>query len=187
MTNRQQFINVYDEFRTLVLNKEYYARRMARSKKILRALDVFLALFAGGSGALSLALWKADLFGHQVGPLLLGLTTGIALVLGIARPYLKLEDELERLSGVQGAYGTIAFVMEDLVTRIKTTREVDATADTIYRVLRQVRTSLVAKEDAPGDRNLIGEIERIVNQRYPAESYFYYPPEEESPLAVAKQ
>ncbi|WP_426339939.1 hypothetical protein ACN9MZ_27315 [Pseudoduganella sp. S-14] len=175
MTNRQQFENVYDEFRTLVLNKEYYARRISKSRKILRALDIFLALFAGGSGVLSLALWKVDVMGYPVGPLLLSLTTGIALVLGIARPYLKLEDEHERLSSVQGAYGAIAYVMEDVVATIKTKQAVDETSEAIYRVLRQVRASLVAKEDTPGDRKLIDEMEKIVNQRYPAESYFYYP------------
>jgi len=180
MNTRQQFINLYDEFRTLVLNKEYYSRRISKSRKVLRALDIFLALFAGGSGVLSFALWKAELHGYPVGPMLLSLTAGVALVLGIARPYLKLEDELERLSSIQGAYGTIAFVMEDVVTRVKTAQSVDDTSDTIYRVLRQVRTSLVAKEDAPADRKLIAEIEAIVNQRYPASTYFYYPPENTS-------
>lgn len=176
MANRQQFENVYDEFRTLVLNKEYYARRISKSKKILRALDIFLAIFAGGSGALSLALWKVELASYQVGPVMLSLATGVALVLGIARPYLKLEDEHERLSSIQGAYGAIAYVMEDVVGRIKTTRNVDETSETIFRALRQVRASLVAKEDTPGDRALIDEMEKIINQRYPADKYFYYPP-----------
>lgn len=178
MANRQQFENIYDEFRTLVLNKEYYARRIATSKKRLRALDIFLALFAGTSGVLSLALWKAEFAGYAVGPLMLSLATGVALVLGIARPYLKLEDEHERLSSIQGAYGAIAFVMEDVVVKIKTTRDVDEASETIFRALRQVRASLVAKEDAPGDRALIDEMEKIVNQRYPADKYFFYPPQD---------
>lgn len=178
MSNRQKFISLYDEFRTLVLNKEYYARRISRSRKVLRVLDIFLALFAGGSGVLGFALWKVEFFGYPVGPMLLSLTTGVALVLGIARPYLKLEDELERLSSIQGAYGTIAFVMEDLVTRVKTAQTVDETADTIYQVLRQVRSSLMSKEDMPSNRELIAEIQDIVNQRYPSDTYFYYPPEE---------
>ena len=181
MTNRQQFENVYDEFRTLVLNKEYYARRISKSRTILRALDIFLALFAGGAGVLSFALWNVQVMAYPVGPLLLSLTTGVALVLGIARPYLKLEDEHERLSSVQGAYGAIAYVMEDVVTKIKTARTVDETSETIFRALRQVRASLVAKEDTPGDRELIGELEKIVNQRYPAESFFYYPPSDAPP------
>ena len=180
MSNRQKFINVYDEFRSLVLNKEYYARRIARSRKVLRVLDIFLALFAGGSGVLSFALWKQEVLGYPVGPLLLSLATGVALVLGIARPYLKLEDELERLSSIQGAYGTITHVMEDVVTRVKTAREVDGTSETIYQVLRQVRNSLQSKEDAPSNRELIAEMQEIVNQRYPAATYFYYPPEEPS-------
>lgn len=84
--------------------------------------------------------------GYPVGPLLLSLTAGIALVLGIARPYLKLEDEHERLSSIQGAYGAMAFVMEDVVTKIKTDHAVAQTAEGTYCALRQVRGSLISKE-----------------------------------------
>lgn len=186
MSNLQQFCNVYDEFRTLVLNKEYYGRRIARSRRILRVLDIFLALFAGTSGVLSIALWKVEVAGYPVGALLLSLTTGVALVLGIARPYLKLEDEHERLASIQGAYGAIAFAMEDVVTRIKTTQSVDESSEVIYRVLRQVRASLIAKEDTPSDRKLIDEIEKLVNERYPVDEYFYYPPQQPDPAGVTK-
>lgn len=181
MSNRQQFENIYDEFRTLVLNKEYYAHRISRSRKLLKSLDIFLALFAAGSGVLSFALWKTELFNLPVGPLLLSLATGVAVVLGIARPYLKLEDEHERLSSIQGAYGAIAFLMEDVVTRIKTNRAVDENAETIYRALRQVRASLGTREDTPANRTLIEKMQAIVNQRFPAATYFYYPPSDDSP------
>ena len=174
MSNRQQFENIYDEFRTLVLNKEYYARRIQRSGKILRALDIFLAVMAAGSGVASFALWKIDIMGFPLGPSLLSFATGIALLLGIARPYLKLEDEHERLSSIQGAYTALAYVMEDVVTKIKTKHEVDPSSETIFQALRQVRGSLNGKEDTPADRRLIDEMARIVNQRHP-ESYFYYP------------
>ena len=174
MNTKQQFQNIYDEFRTLVLNSEYYARRTAKTRKVLRALDIFLALFAGTSGVLSWPLWRVEAFGYPIGPLLLSLAAGVALVLAIARPYLKLEDEHERLSSIQGAYGAIAFVMEDVVNKIKTSQSVDETSETVYKVLRQVRGSLGPREDSPADRKLIGEMEAIVNQRYPMDN-FYYP------------
>ena len=179
MNTKQQFENIYDEFRTLVLNKEYYARRTAKSRKVLRALDIFLALFAGTSGVLSWPLWKVEAFGYPIGPLLLSLATGVALVLAIARPYLKLEDEHERLSSIQGAYGAIAFVMEDVVNKIKTSQTVDETSETVYKVLRQVRGSLGPNEDTPSDRKLIGEMETIVNQRYPMDNFYY--PDDQAP------
>ncbi len=180
MATRQQFDNIYDEFRTLTLNKEYYARRLGRARRILRALDIFLALFAAGSAVLSFAFWNAQIFGLPLGPSLLSFATGAALVLGIARPYLKLEDELERLSSIQGAYSAVTFVMEDVVTRVKTQQNVDSIAEGIYTALRQVRGSLGAKEDAPTDRKLIAEMQAVVNQRYPFDQYFYYPDEKAS-------
>lgn len=180
MRTKQQFENIYDEFRTLTLNKEYYSRKMSRSRSWLKGLDIFLAIFAAGSGVLGFALWKQEFFGLPIGPTLLSLATGIALVLGIARPYFKLEDNLERLSSIHGSYSAIAFIMEDVVKNIKTNEEVDETSEAIYTALRQVRGSFVAKEDAPADRELIDEMQKIVNQRYPMDT-FYYPPQPASP------
>lgn len=179
-SNRQKFIVIYDEFRTMVLNKEYYSVRVSRSRRILRVLDIFLAVFASGSGVLSFAFWKAEAFGLPVGPMLLSLATGVALVMGIARPYLKLEDELERLSGIQGAYGSIAYAMEDVVTKIKTNEAVDPTSEAIYQTLRNVRGYLIQREDTPSDKVLIEELQAIVNKRYPMDTYFYYPKEDEA-------
>jgi hypothetical protein len=178
MSNRQQFENIYNEFRTLVLNKEYYARRISKSGKRLKALDIFLAIFAGSSGVAGFILWKTELFGLPVGPLVLSLLSGVALMLGIARPYLTLEDEHERLASIQGVYGAIAYLMEDVVNRIKTIQEVDENAEIIVRALRQIRVSLAAREDMLGDRDLIKQMQDIVNQRYPV-STFYYPPSDD--------
>jgi hypothetical protein len=176
MSTRQEFENIYNEFRTLELNKEYYARRIEKSRKVLRALDIFLALFAGGSGVLGFGLWTTAVHGVPIGPILLSLATGVALVLGIARPYLKLEDEHERISSIQGTYGTLAFVMEDVVRKIKTARAVDETSQTIYEVMRLVRATLRPIEDPVGNRKLVDEMQKIVNQRHPVET-FYYPPD----------
>lgn len=177
---KQKFVNIYDEFRTLELSKEYYAQRISKARRNLRWMDIFLAFFAGGSGVLGFALWKQELFGVPVGPLLLSLATGVAVVLGIARPYLKLEDELERLSSIQGVYSSIAFAMGDLVTTIKTQQSVDSTSETVYKVLRQVRSTLGSKEDTPADLKLIDSVTALVNERYPHETYFYYPSEKVS-------
>ena len=67
MTPKQAFINIYDEFRDAELNKEYYARRIESVRHRLRAMDIFLALFAAGSAVAGFALWNYRVFGVDAG------------------------------------------------------------------------------------------------------------------------
>jgi hypothetical protein len=177
MSSRQKFINIYDEFRTLEMNKEYYAKKVESIKTKLRYMDIFLALFAGGSAILSFGFWSSTIAGFAVGPIFLAVATCMATAIGIARPYFKLEDEHERLSSIQSAYATLAYAMSDVVREVKTKQDVTDVEDNIYKTLRQVRGSFQTKEDPSPDRKLIEEIQVIVNQRHPVDS-FYYPPEQ---------
>lgn len=174
MESRQKFENIYDEFRTLVLSREYYARRMKRQRFLLKWLDIFLAIFAAGSGVLGFALWKSQFVGIPVGPLFLSIATGMAVVVAIVRPYLKLEDDLERLSSMQAVYSALSFAMHDIVRKVKTDGQVDGVADAVYGVLRQVRGNIGTKEDAPPNEKLLRKVMLLVNEMHP-ENSFYYP------------
>tara|TARA_Y100001973_G_scaffold102855_1_gene168794 strand:- start:448 stop:927 length:480 start_codon:yes stop_codon:yes gene_type:complete len=158
------------------MNKEYYSVRAAKIKKWLKYMDIFLAIFASGSAVLSFGLWNESILGFPIGPTMLGAATSMAIIIGIARPYLKLEDEYERLSSIQGAYSAIAYVMSDIVTKVKTEQDVADDSYAVYSSLRQVRGSLQPNEDTPSDSKLIEEMQTIVNRRYPT-TFFYYPDE----------
>lgn len=175
MNQKTHFETIYNEFRTLVMNQEYYAVRISKARQRLLWIDIFLALFASGSGVLGFAFWKSELLGFQAGPILLSLATGIAVVIAIARPYLKLEDELERLSSIQGAYGSIAFAMKEVVDKIKIEEAISPNDEAVFKALSLVRSTMITKEDSPTDRVLIDKSMDIVNERYPYDSYFYYP------------
>mgnify|MGYP000368561971 CR=1 FL=1 len=177
MANRMQFQNIYDEFRTLELNKEYYGERAQSAKRKLLAMDVILALAGSGSALASFKWWATELGGVVIGPYLLAFGVLVAVVLGVVRPYLKLEDEHARLASMQGSYSAISHVMKDVVNDIKTKQDVSEASEAVYNSLRQVRGSLSSKEDSPENRKLIKKKEAQVNQRYPT-SFFYYPEEE---------
>ena len=124
---------LYDEFRDAKLNQNYYAKRLASARFRLKILDVFLALFTVGSGVLGFSLWSVVLWGIPVGQLLLGALAGVAVVASIARPYLKLEDELERLSSIQGTYSSIAHILEDIVSNTKANRTLASDYDASFK------------------------------------------------------
>lgn len=166
---------IYNEYRTLELNKRYYAKRMARKRVVLRRIDIFLALFAASSGVAGFGLWNTQFQGYQVGPMAFAILTGMAIVIGIARPYMKMEDELERLSAIQGTYDSLTHVLSDMVSDIKVKKNIDASDDKAFAVIRQLRGTLGAKEDKPADRRLIEAVQSEVNELYPV-TEFWWPP-----------
>jgi hypothetical protein len=139
---RQEFVAIYDEFRDSELNKEYYAERVRRTRRKLRQIDIYLALFSGGSGVAGFTLWSYSIYGVQLGQLILGMLAGIATMVLLAKPYLKLEDEVERLSGIQSTYASMAHILKDVVLELKIERDVGPASQIRYRILRQIRGSL---------------------------------------------
>ncbi|MBO1898465.1 hypothetical protein HNW13_022230 [Shewanella sp. BF02_Schw] len=176
MANRTKFENIYDEFRTLELNKEYYGARAQSVKSKLLAMDIILALAGSVSALASIKWWTAEICGVVIGPYLLAFGALVAVILGLVRPYLKLEDEHARLSSMQGSYSAISHVMKDVVNDIKIKQDVSEVSQAVYSSLRQVRGSLSSKEDSPENRKLIIKKQQEVLQRYPT-SFFYYPKE----------
>lgn len=164
----------YDEFRDAEMNKEYYAQKLARSKRRLKYLNIFLALFAGSSAVVGFSFWGSTILGYPVGALALGFLVGLAICLSIAKPYLGLESDIERLSSIQGVYGILASLHKDNVDDIRTKRIVTPREELAFEIMRKARISLEPKEDKPADRSLVDVCQDIVNQRYPV-GHFWYP------------
>ena len=173
---KQEFINIYDEFRDAVFNKEYYAYRIKKTRRILKNIDIFLAIFAGGSGIAGYAFWETTVFGLQLGQMSFAFLAGFAVMLGIIKPYLKLEDEIERLSSIHSSYSALEHSLDDLVAKVKTDKRVDRNTKTVYDVLRKVRGMLISKEDKSPNQKVTERMQAIVNRRYP-KTYFWYPEE----------
>ncbi|WP_417689000.1 hypothetical protein [Roseibium sp.] len=170
---KDQVSIIYDEFRTTELSKEYYSQRISRTRKKLRNIDIYLALFAAGSGVAGFGLWNYSIFGVQIGQIAFGFLAGIALMLGLAKPYLRLEDDLERLSSIQGTYASIAHILKDIVNNIKSSKALEDSDKKVYSALRQIRGGLEAKEDKPPDSKLVDKTQDIVNNRYPPEEFWW--------------
>ncbi len=171
---KDQVAIIYDEFRTSELNKEYYSQRISKTRRRIRSIDIFLALFAAGSGVAGFGLWNYSFLGVQVGQIVFGFLAGMALMLGVAKPYLKLEDDLERLSSIQGTYASIAHILKDVVNNIKSTKKIEQSDQKVFSALRQIRGGLEPKEDKPADSELVDQTQDVINARYPP-SEFWWP------------
>ncbi|MGE6436529.1 hypothetical protein [Shewanella baltica] len=174
MSKRAEFEGIYNEFRTTELNKKYYGIKAKKIKRKLLGMDLLLAFFAGASAVSSYPFWAVSVLNVPVGPTLLAFGSALAVCLGIARPYLKLEDEHARLASMIGSYSAINHVMQDIVQNIKTQEEISDESSAIFKALRQVKGATTAQEDTVPDQKLIKKLQEEVNRMYPTSS-FYYP------------
>lgn len=165
--------SIYDEFRDAELNKRYYSYRVSKKRRILRNIDVYLSLFAAGSAVAGFSLWKYEFLGFAIGQILLGIFAGTAVMLAIAKPYLKIEDEVERLSAIQGTYDSLAHILKDIVARIKSERNIDDSDYKVFWTLRQMRGTLGHKEDKPVDRKTAQLAQDEVNELYPVDTFWW--------------
>lgn len=170
---RAKVTSVYDEFRDSELNKRYYGYRVFKTRKKLRNIDIYLALFAAGSAVAGFGLWRYEFLGFAIGQMLLGMFAGIAVVLAIAKPYLKIEDEIERLSAIQGSYDSLSHILKDIVERIKAEHAIDESDYKVFWTLRQIRATLGHKEDKPADRKIVQVAQDEVNELYPVGNFWW--------------
>lgn len=164
----------YDEFRDAEMNKEYYAERMHALRSKVKWMNIFLALFAGSSAILSFSFWSTTIWGIPVGSISIGALTGIAIVLSIAKPYFGFENDIERVSSVQGVYSILAALHKDTVQSIIENRSISNVDETSFGIMKKIRISVDPKEDKPSNKKLIDKIQYTVNTRYPR-NFFWYP------------
>lgn len=172
--SRATFEQCYDELRTVEMNKLYYGHRASRMRKTLKYVDVFLAFFGAGSAVLSLSLWNVQINNVQVGAVVLGVFTSIAVCVVAARPFLKMEDTLERCSASFGIYSSLSFMHAGLVERIKREEDVSAEVLTAYENLRSMRGANSGREDEVVNKRLRKSATEEVYKRFPTKD-FYYP------------
>ena len=110
--DQHAFINqIYDEYRTALLNKKYYSVRLAKMKRCNFVMEFLIAAGATGSGVAGLAVWKTD-----YGALAWATLSGASILLAIAKPLLKLADKIENYGKLYGEYAR-AFQNLDFLVR----------------------------------------------------------------------
>jgi len=156
----------YKEYLDVKFNSEYYANRLSKAKFWNKAIDIFLALFAGSSGIAAFGIWGINFGTVEAGKILFSILAGIGLVLGITRPILKLDDEIERLSGIQNGYSTLGHQLEDLLRLVDVENTEASAAIGKFETLRSIRSALDAKGDAKPHAKLAERCQKIIQARH---------------------
>src|ERR1700693_4408209 len=81
---------IYDQYRTMLLNKKYYGSRLDNLKRRNMLMESVIAVGATGSGVAGWAVWQTE-----QGALVWAVISGVSILLAVIKPFLKLVDRIE--------------------------------------------------------------------------------------------
>src|SRR6266403_1134236 len=90
---------IYDDYKTMLLNKKYYRSRLEVLKRNNLIVEFLIAAGATGSGVAGFAVWQ-----QQYGAVIWAIISGLSIILAISKPLLKLPDRIEVYSKLYGEY-----------------------------------------------------------------------------------
>jgi hypothetical protein len=164
--------NVYDNLRTIALNEKYYSERIVSKEKIALYLDISIALFT------SSAIAKFPIWETQIGSVIWPIVGGIAVILSIIRPFLKLSDKIKKIDTVLTQYRLFKHEYEILRIEISEQKKyTESIKENFHILLEKEKELLINDPENKKHKKLINKCQAAVLKEYPADSFFI--PEEE--------
>jgi hypothetical protein len=155
-------VTLYDRYRTVALNQKYYGARMEMMKTRNLALEFAILIGSSGGAVAGWAVWQSAL-----GAPAWAAITAVTAVLAILKPFLKLQDAVERYSKLWAAYGALRFDFQSLVESVPVRRGLSepdlARAESTWAKVRE----LVASDDVHPARKLILACQDEVDREIP--------------------
>ena len=104
-----RLVVIYDQYRTSRFNQLYYGKRLERYKCLSVACEI--ALIVGTSG--TIGAWAV--FKQGVGSYAWSFIAGIATIVAVLQPVLKLKEKIEHYSKLYTGHSTVFYDMRNLV------------------------------------------------------------------------
>jgi len=144
----EQAWQIYDTLRTALLNKKYYACRLAKQRQLTFWLEWMLAAATSGTVA-TWAIWHAE-WGRTTW----AAVAGVATVMSFTKPLLNLSKEIERLTKLHTGF-TLPYVeLLDLVNDMSVQRTLSSEALRQYHGLRKRLNDLTIEDDPQPKKRL---------------------------------
>jgi hypothetical protein len=155
---------IYDDYRTALLNRKYYAKRLATISKCNAIYEGILSLGASGSIA-AWSLWRTGAGEH-----VWAIFAGFVAVLVVLKPFFRLTHKVEQLTKLHTGYGDLHFDLDRVVREINRTKRLSkeciAAAD---EALSRFKRLAHEAEVNPSSR-LLGALQQQVNAEVPVTS-----------------
>jgi hypothetical protein len=163
---RRELRQLYDDYRSSLLNVKYYSARFVRYKRFNFWMEIFLAVTSSSAMA-TLTLWKTGM-GEVVWMVLGALTTLVAVV----KPILQLPKSSERYQGLHGSYRNLYFDLESVVQEVTIEHALNQTHRGVWDSAKKRLRELAPQEDTEAelDRGQIAKYAAEVNREIPMDS-----------------
>lgn len=161
---RRQLIELYDCYRTSILNRKYYGHRLARTRLLNRTIEIILAISAA-SAVGAWALWQTS-----IGTIIWETLFSCATIIAVINPFLKLNDEIERYVKLYAGHSTNIYLLKKIVSDIARTRRLTTEQAITYSNILDSICNLAPYDDPKPKSNLISRYFDEVNKEVPPES-----------------
>lgn len=162
---RELLRQLYDAYRTALLNKKYYSHQLTKLRRLDLYMEVAIAIGGAGSGGVAgLAVW-----GSINGRYAWLSISAAAAVLSVIKPLLQLGKQIEKYAKLYSGYTGAYFELKALVDEIKRTTASPHNFEDKYKSMMQTFKELDALDESPSDKSLIGILEGDVNREIPPE------------------
>jgi hypothetical protein len=168
---KKQLIEIYDDYRKILLSKKYYAHRLEFVKRSSLGIELLLAISASSS----FASLKVD----RLSPALPYLSAAVALV-AILKPLLGLDKEIERLSKLTATFAELFERMKRIVSQISIDDGILDQSAKKVEAIQAVLDRLASGEDMKPKRYLVEKYQNEVEREIPA-SGLWWPKTAEEP------
>lgn len=159
--------NVYDRLRTISLNEKYYSRRIVFYERINFWLEIIIAISASTAIA-KFAIWKTE-----AGSLIWSLIAGLAVLLAVIKPFMKLTDSIKRIENVLTKYRLIKHEFGILRIDISEKKSYNNEHKNKLRELLAKEEVLIEKQPENYiSKRLINICSNEVIKEYPVDNFF---------------
>ena len=164
-TLRSSLTNIYDAYRTALLNRQYYGHRLTYTRRLSFWFDILIAIGATGSGGVAgLAIW-----GTITGQYIWLWISGVATVFSVVKPTLQFSQSIENYTKLYAGHTNIYLTLKEIVEEVNTARRISSDSIRKYRASRQLNRELGGYDDPKPDKALVERLQRQVNKEIPPE------------------
>jgi hypothetical protein len=160
----ERVYQIYDVLRTLLLNKKYYAERLANFQTYNFVMEMLIAYGTAGSGFAGFAVWQL-----AAGKIVWGLISSAAVILAIAKPLLRLTDRIEMYAKLYGEYTSAFARMKIPVDDIQIDKAIAPARIKLFEELRTRTAELSKLGDPRPDRDFVRRLQAQVIVELPIE------------------
>ena len=161
---KRQLKELYDCYRTSLLNRKYYGHRLENIRMCNRTIDIILALTAA-SAIGTWAIWQT-----AIGTIVWEILFSTAAIIAVIKPFLRISDVIERYGKLFIGYSSNVYTIKKIVSEVTRSKEFTDDLNFAYRNILDSFRNLAPDDDPKPKARLIQKYFNEVNNEVPPES-----------------